>query len=326
MAAQPPLTLRVGEVLDRGPWSGARKRVCLLMGVAVVCDGFESALVGVLAPNISASLGVPLTSVAVIFAAGLAGMIIGAIIGGLVGDRIGRRWAVIGCILLFSLPTMLVAQVDNLHTLALLRVAVGMGLGGLLPGVSAMVAEFTTARIRSGVVMLTMMCIAVGSILAALSTTVLLDRNGWRPLFVLAGGAPALFAFLLIFVLPESPRFRFAREGASVRLRALFCAMRIAVPADVRVEDDGHSPRPTLRSLFGRAYRLDFAMLAAAFFFSMLCNYSFNSWLPTVVAAMGIGGNSLGIMVAMYYCGSVIGIPIGALLLSRLGSRRLLVS
>lgn len=199
------LAINLETLLDQGPWNMRRKSVMLMVALAVVFDGFDTALLGLAVPMISAELQIDLGAFAFIFAMGLAGMSIGTVAGGILGDRIGRRRMVIASVLMFSIPTIAIAWSTGIETFALLRLLAGFGLGSLLPNGGALVAEFTPARWRSMAVMLTMMCIAVGSVIAGILSSGLLDLMGWRGLFVIGGMVPVGYALLLLYALPESP-------------------------------------------------------------------------------------------------------------------------
>jgi AAHS family 4-hydroxybenzoate transporter-like MFS transporter len=79
--------------------------------------------------------------------------------------------------------------------------------------------------------------------------------------------------------------------------------------------------------IFSQAeYRRDCLILAGAFFGCMLSSYSYNNWLPANLAAAGVAGDQIGFVTATFHLGSIIGIPIGSLLIMRWGSRLLLPS
>lgn len=82
--------------------------------------------------------------------------------------------------------------------------------------------------------------------------------------------------------------------------------------------------KASVRAVLQPAYLWDCLTLSGAFFFCMLCSYSFNSWLPAILAEAGIPPARIGFVTATFHLGSIIGIPIGSILMMRIGSRRLL--
>ena len=56
-------------------------------------------------------------------------------------------------------------------------------------------------------VALTIVCVPLGGMIGGLVAAVVLPAFGWRALFVLGGAAPLAMAAILLWALPESPRF-----------------------------------------------------------------------------------------------------------------------
>ena len=69
---------------------------------------------------------------------GYLGMMIGGTLAGYAGDRIGRRNALLGCMVVFGIATIVVAMVNDVGTLGILRLIAGIGLGGAMPNAAAL--------------------------------------------------------------------------------------------------------------------------------------------------------------------------------------------
>lgn len=81
--------------------------------------------------------------------AALVGMVLGSMLLGTLADRIGRRWAIVICVLLFSVFTALAGLSNNPLTFIALRFLSGLGMGGIVPNVSALMTEYAPKKIRS---------------------------------------------------------------------------------------------------------------------------------------------------------------------------------
>ena len=68
------------------------------------------------------------------------GMMVGGLAGGLAGDRFGRRPTLIGCVVLFGALTLMMALVESVVALSLLRLLAGIGLGGAMPNAATLAA------------------------------------------------------------------------------------------------------------------------------------------------------------------------------------------
>jgi MFS family permease len=121
---------------------------------------------------------------------------VGGIAAGILSDRIGRRRTLIYTILIYSLASGGSATSRGLIGLLLWRGVVGLGLGGEWSAGATLVAESWPAEHRGKAIALMQSGWAIGYMLAAALTAIILPRYGWRALF-LAGVLPAL---LVLFV------------------------------------------------------------------------------------------------------------------------------
>ncbi|HEV8436230.1 MAG TPA: MFS transporter [Thermoanaerobaculia bacterium] len=137
----------------------------------------------------SATMG-GLTSVALIAGA------VGGIGFGRIADRIGRVRAMTISILIYSAATAGLATSHALWQLIAWRVLVGLGMGGEWSCGSVLVAETWPAEHRGKAMGLMQSGWAIGALFAAAISALVLDRFGWRVLF-LVGALPAIAAFFI---------------------------------------------------------------------------------------------------------------------------------
>jgi MFS family permease len=137
----------------------------------------------------SATMGA-LSSVALIAGA------IGGIGFGRIADRIGRVRAMTFSILLYSAATAGLATSHALWQLVMWRALVGLGMGGEWSCGSVLVAETWPAEHRGKAMGIMQSGWAIGAVFAAALSALMLDRLGWRALF-LVGALPAVFAFIV---------------------------------------------------------------------------------------------------------------------------------
>ena len=166
--------------------------------------------------HLSAAQAGLVSSSTLLFSAG------GGIVFGVLSDRIGRARALICSILIFSVASAGTALSWNLASLLFWRALIGVGLGAEWSTGAVLVAETWPAEHRAKAVGIMQSGWALGYMLAAAMTAVILPRYGWRALFI-AGLFPAVLA-LVIRRHVEEPAIwkRNASSGSSVR--ALFSA------------------------------------------------------------------------------------------------------
>ena len=152
--------------------------------------------------------GITTTELSLLGSIGFVGMALGATLGGLLADRFGRRQVFAVTLLVFGLATGAAALSWSVGALLVFRFLIGLGLGAELPVASTLVSEFAPARLRGRVVVGLEAFWAVGWTLAALIGYLVVPTSdsGWRWAFAL-GAAPALYAVVVRWGLPESVRF-----------------------------------------------------------------------------------------------------------------------
>jgi MFS family permease len=129
---------------------------------------------------------------------------VGGIAFGRLADRIGRVKAMTISILFYSGATAGMATAQNLWQLILWRVLVGLGMGGEWSCGSVLVAETWPAKHRGKAMGLMQSGWAIGAFLAYGLSALVLERFGWRALFLI-GAAPAIVAFIIRRTVEEPP-------------------------------------------------------------------------------------------------------------------------
>ncbi len=135
----------------------------------------------------------------------------GGILFGILADRIGRKRSLIYTILLYSLASAGTAASNGLASLLFWRALIGIGLGGEWSTGALLVAESWPAEHRGKAIGVMQSGWAIGYMLAAGLTALVLPRFGWRALF-LAGLLPALLAIAVRSKVAEPAVWREQRE------------------------------------------------------------------------------------------------------------------
>ncbi len=139
-----------------------------------------------------------LTSVALIAGA------VGGIAFGRLADSIGRVRAMSMSIVLFSFATAGLATSQTLWQLVAWRVLVGFGMGGEWSCGSVLVAETWPAEHRAKAMGIMQSGWAIGALMAAALSALILGHYSWRVLFLI-GAFPALAAFFIRRTVDEPP-------------------------------------------------------------------------------------------------------------------------
>lgn len=321
----PPL--QVHEVIDSRPLSRLQFYAISLCILTAVLDGFDTQIIGMLAPVISRSLGLPVTHFGPVFSAGLFGMLVGAVTLGPLADRYGRKTMIVLSSALFGALSLATAFSHSYDQLLILRFATGVGLGGALPNAISLASEYSPRR-YSRTVVSTLMCgMPLGALLGGIISATLIPLHGWQSVFIVGGALPLAVALLSALFMPESPRFLVRRGGRQRQLGDI--VRRIAPDIDssrMRYAPAEAMTRIPLRDLFAPEHATQTLLLWVPYFMNLVVLYFIVSWMPAVLTgaqhsvAAGIRA------VAVFSLGGVVGCLLQGPLMNRFGMRRVLIS
>jgi len=288
--------LRSGEIdiaatIDAAPISALQGRVFALTLIASVFDGFDTMVMSFLAPAITHQWGVSHAAFGLVFSATLLGAAIGAATLGLLADRVGRKKLVIAAILWFGTLTVACAFAPNITALVILRFLAGLGLGGAIPNMLALAAEYSPARRRSTIVSIITWGTPLGAVLGGLLAPIILGVADWRAMLLIAGIAPLLLVPALIFALPESVRFLALRSDTDLKLFAILHEISPRVPLVPGTRftlPEQTVARATIGALFHDGLAAGTFLLSAAMFTSLLLSFMLVNWTPTLLERAGI--------------------------------------
>ena len=138
----------------------------------------------------------------------LFGMMFGALIFGSIADKlehlgVSRKKVIITCIVFFSLFTVLCGFSKTITEFSIFRFLAGVGIGGVMPNVIALVSEYAPKKFKSFFVTLMFSGYAIGGMTAAFLGSVLVPVYGWKIMFMIAG-IPLILLLPLMKALPES--------------------------------------------------------------------------------------------------------------------------
>ena len=158
-------------------------------------------------------------------ASALAGCVIGVAVAGELNDRLGRRTTLLVSAILFLISAIGTALPRTLVEFIIFRIVGGLGVGAASMTSPMYIAEISPARIRGRMVSVNQLAIVFG-MLAVYFVNYFIARGGdeawnvemgWRWMFG-SEAAPAMLLLVLLFFVPESPRW-LTKQGRSEEAR-----------------------------------------------------------------------------------------------------------
>lgn len=321
--------VNVDQLIDEGPWTSFQTLTVGLCATVVVLDGFDTQAIAYVAPVIAKNWSLTPASFGPVFAAGLIGMMIGAFTLGPIADRRGRKLAILISVTLMGLFSLATMFATSIEALLALRFLTGLGLGGAMPNVIALSAEYTPARWRSTAVGIMFCGFPFGAVLGGLLAAQIIPLYGWQSVFLLGGVVPLLLLLLLVPMLPESVRFLVTRHNSETIIARLMAKAipNANLPADIHFEttEKAESNRAVARAeLFGANRAPRTLMLWTAFFMNLLMYYFLINWLPLTLQQAGVDLSKAILFTALLNAGGIVGTIVLARIIDRLGSFRIL--
>ncbi len=204
--------LNVSDVIDGSKIGQFQVTLFALCAMSLIMDGFDVQAMGYVGPEIINEFGIPGGQIGTIVSAGFVGVLIGSLFFTVLGDKIGRRPVLILGTFYFGILTLLTGLfAQTAEQLMVLRLIGGIGMGSIIPNATALIGEYSPARIRVTLIMTITVGFTAGAAMGGLVSAYLMPLFGWRSVFYFGGAIPLLIGILMIFWLPESLQFLAAR-------------------------------------------------------------------------------------------------------------------
>lgn len=301
----------VQQLIDASRFSPYQFLIAFLCFVIIAIDGFDTAIIGFIAPSLRSEWQLLPQQLAPLLSAGLVGLAVGSFVAGPLGDRIGRKTILVLSVFFFGIWSLASAYTDSLLWLTVFRFLTGLGLGGAMPNAITLTSEYSPQRSKSTIVTIMFCGFTIGSGLGGVLAAHMIPEYGWRSVLLFGGYVPIACAVLLIFLLPESVRFLVLRRPGSDAiqrtLRRIVPSADLAGATFVIPEVAAATRKSPVAQLFAAPLKFGTLALWAAFFMSLLIVYLLTNWLPTLFKDAGFPIAKAALVSAMYQVGGTVG-------------------
>ena len=271
-------------------------------------DGFDVLSISLAAGSIRDELGIAASLTGLLLSMELIGMAIGSIFLGKYADVWGRRPMMLLCLVLMSAGMFMVTTepgilasifhpvitaipfgvfsewpVELVH-ISIWRVITGLGIGGMLAAINAVVAEYSNGRKKHLCVSLMAIGYPVGAFTGGFISQALLRSYSWESVFLLGFGMTVALLPVVYFLVPETVawQIRNPKEGTLAKVNSTLKKMghaAIDVLPDISVEKQQKSHE----SIFSPQLMRTTAILTAAYFFHIITFYFILKWTGVIL-------------------------------------------
>ncbi|GAB2738554.1 MFS transporter [Salinifilum aidingensis] len=289
------------------------------------CDGWILGVIGVALPLATSELGLTTSWQGLIGAASLIGLFIGGLVFGWVTDQLGRQRMFLFTLVTFLVCSALQLVVTDAAQLFAVRLVMGLAVGADYAIAGALIAEFMSKQRRGPMLAGMITWWYLGFSLSAstgVAAAALLPADGslWR--WILASSsAPAAVMLVSRIGIPESPRW-LASKGRMSEAQDIAERYLGATSADELLAE----PRTRTRygALFSPANVRKTALTSLFWMAQVTPFFAIYTFLPRVLNGLHIRVNAtLGEI--LLYLFLFVGSLVGALLINRVGRRKLLI-
>ena len=312
--------------LDQSRMSVLQKGVVIITVLLNAIDGFDVLSISFAAPGIAREWGTPQAALGIVMSMELIGMALGSFFLGGVADRFGRRLTLLWCLFVMTGGMLMVTTAANAVQLSVWRVLVGLGIGGILACINAVVSEFSSIKRRGFCISLMVIGYPLGGTIGGMLAAHLLHTQDWRSIFYLGATLTGILVPAVYFFVPESIHWLVRKQpkGALERINATLGRMKIPTIAKLPVIEAWEDMQ-SRGNIFSPSLAGMTLMLTAAYFLHVTSFYFILKWSPKIVADMGFSISLAGGVLVWANMGGAVGGAIFGWLTSRIELRRLTI-
>lgn len=263
------------------------------------------------------------------------GCVLGAMTAGYLSDRYGRKAVLIGTAVLFAVPAYGSAIANDLTTFIIMRLLGGIGVGAASMLCPMYISEIAPSHIRGRLVTFYQLAIVLGiNIIYVINLKISQAGDeawnveyGWR--YMLGSEViPAFVFFVLLFFVPESPRWLAAQSRETLAKRILERINGKAVSLEIfrEITDSMRDEKGSLKDLMDTKLRKPLLIGVVLALFSQITGINaVIYYAPEIFKSIGFGAESAFTQTIIIGLVNMIFTLVAIWLIDRAGRRSLLI-
>ena len=287
-------------------------------------DGFDVFAVTFAAPALLTDWGIGRAELGIALSAGLVGMAFGSLLLSPLADMFGRMRLLFISLAIMTVGTGWTAMVGSLGELIASRVFTGLGIGAMISIIMPLAAEYASARRRDLAIGLFAIGFPAGGIIGGFVSAYLLAEFGWRSIFIAASVFGVILAAVAARTLLDPVALVIARPGKNGLAKVNAFLVRCGHPSVDRLPPPPVSTKIPMGRLFDAGMAGTTLQITLIYFLVVIPVFFMQTWLPTLIADLGILPAKAALISAFFSIGGVTAGLMIAWSSTRLGLRTLL--
>lgn len=302
--------LNLLTILDQSKLRLFQFSVIIICFAIVALDGFDTQSIAFVAPALRESWNISPALFGPLFGAGLLGTLVGSIVLGSMADRFGRKPMIMISVMLFGVMTLLCAMTTSIEQLGLYRFVAGLGLGGAVPNVLALISEYSPKRVRATVIVITFAGFPIGAVIGGMASARMIPAYGWESVFIAGGILPILLIPIIAIWIPESARYLAMQRDQKQKLNNILTRVDPGLDAaalEHMTTPQARSKSIPVRNLFTHGRSAWTMLLWLLTFTTLLLGYFLVNWTPLLLVDAGLDHHQAIMGVVALNLGGIIG-------------------
>jgi len=336
------------DLIAKSPMTAVQVAIVGITIALNALDGFDVLSISFASPGIAAEWQITRAALGFVLSMELIGMAFGSIFLGSLADRIGRRPTVLGCLVVMATGMIMVTTSngvlggivtpvfaplatlfgyeinERLADLSMWRIVTGLGIGGMLAAINAVVAEFSNTRRRDLNVAIMSIGYPVGAALGGFITSTGLELSEWRTVFYFGASVTVVMMPIVYFLMPESVHWLARKQPAGALEKINRTLKKLGHPSvDALPAVSVETRKLSTKEIFRPGLLAVTVLTTMAYFFHITTFYFIVKWVPKIVVDMGFAPSSAGYVLSWLNVGGAMGGTVLGLLSLRYGVKGL---
>ncbi|MCT8343370.1 MULTISPECIES: MFS transporter [Photorhabdus] len=324
-------TVSIQHIINNQKFSKVQWQVLILCFLIVVIDGFDTVLMGYIAPAVVNDFKVEGAILGPTMSAALFGLSLGSIFSGPLADRFGRKSVLTISVTVFGLLSLATAVADSIQTLTILRFLTGLGLGAAMSNAITLISEYAPENRRSLLINIVFCGFPLGAAVGGIISAWIIPHFGWQGVLILGGILPLFLSLFLFSLLPESLRYLVLQGGSedNNNIRRILSKMTGSALNDINkftFDEEEIIHKSSIKTVLSNRFLVGTTMLWITYCMGALVFYVLTSWMPFLMNDVGFSISMAATLTALFPLGGVISTVFSGWLMDRINPHKVVAT